>query len=676
MSLILILSIFIRLVALGWSFYLWCKVRDWRFGFLSTMIALMGLRQSLALFQKGFTWSIDITEGIVELPGLAVSVLALLSIIFLGRMITEERKRSNELATTNKELKYQVSERYKIEKEAYLLSQVIEQSPQGIFITDLAPKIEYVNPAFVHSTGRSSENIIGKNPKFMKSGKTPPETYIDMWTTLKKENTWQGEFINRHKNGKEYVEWAVISPLREVSGQITHYVAIREDITEKKKTEEKINYLAYYDTLTDLPNRTLLIERLTQSLILMRHSSHQGALIIINIDRFKNINNACGHALGDKVLQSTSQRLLKLVNKGDSLARLASDEFAILLPELGTNMASAMQMSKMMVEEIIQTMNTPFVIGGQAVSISVSLGITIYPEKTEETTESIFRRANTALHSAKKEGGNCSAFFEPDMREQVEQRFKMDHELRQAIQNEELVLFFQSQVDAKGKMIGAEALVRWNHPEQGLITPNIFIPVAEESDLIIKIGNWVLSEALRLMAKGEKAGFPFHLSVNVSPRQFRQPNFIASLKEQLALTGANPNYLTLEITEELVIENIDEIIAKMSNLSALGINLSIDDFGTCYSSLACLKQLPVHELKIDRSFIQEAILNKDDALLIDSILSVAKLMHLKVVAEGVETAEHATFLNERENIIHQGYFYDTPKAAKEWFEQYFGMTVL
>ncbi len=637
------------------------------------MVFLMATRQTLTLFNNGITWSLDITKGMVELPGLVVSVLALLTIISLGKIISEERSRLSQLSAANQALVHQIAKRQQVEKKIGILSQVIEQSSESIFITNLEAKIEYVNAAFIRNTGYSSEEVIGRTPRILTSGRTPKKTYRQLLETLSHGESWQGELCNRRKNGDEFIEWALISPLRGIDGKISHYVAIKQDITEKKKAEEKINYLAYYDALTGLPNRNLFLDHLSQSLELAQRSFNLGALILINIDRFKNINDACGHVLGDTLLQSISKQLEELQDENSFLARLGSDEFAILLSDLGTRTIPAINIVNTIADKIKKTHNRFFAIGSQKISISISMGITIYPDKAEsDNAELVLRRADTALHRAKANGGNSSAYFESDMSDLVQQRFNIERELQQAIPNGELVLYLQSQLDANGKMVGAEALVRWEHPERGLIPPGAFIPIAEESDLIIKVGNWVLVEALKLMAKADMAGFPFYLSVNVSPRQFRQPNFIALLKDQLALTGADPTHLTLEVTEDLVIENINEIIAKMSEISALGINLSLDDFGTGYSSLAYLKRLPVQELKIDRSFIHDAIHNREDALLVDAILSVAKHLHLKVVAEGVETAEHAAFLNERGNVIHQGYFYDQPKAAEDWFKQSFG----
>ncbi|VAW72492.1 diguanylate cyclase/phosphodiesterase (GGDEF & EAL domains) with PAS/PAC sensor(s) [hydrothermal vent metagenome] len=671
MSLILSVSVFIRLIAMIWALHLWYRVRDWRIGFLGAMVALMALRQSLTLSKKGLGWPPQLSSGMDEIPGLAVSVLALLSIIFLGRMISDERRRSSELIAANQELENQIVRRHKAEDKLLTLSQAIEQSPESIFITNAEAEIEYVNAAFIRNTGYSMEEALGENPRILKSGKTSAETYTHLWDNLSQGKPWQGELYNRRKDNSECIEWSIISPVRESSGKISHYVAINQDITEKKQTEAKINHLAYYNSLTDLPNRTLLMERLNRTLGLLERDENKGALFLVNIDRFKNINDARGHTLGDALLKMLGKRLSELLYDSGTVAHLASDEFAILVPELGLQLEQARHRALIISGKILDAIRQPITIDNEEIHVTASLGITIFPEPYDDEG-TILRRADTALHRAKESGRNQSAFFETDMSESAEQRYLIERELRHAVANGELRLFIQPQVDKYGKLVGAEALVRWQHPERGLVPPGVFIPVAEESDLILDVGDWVLSEALQLMAKGDMAGHPFHLAVNLSPRQFRQTNFIPWLKDLLNLTGADPNHLTLEVTEGLVIENINEVIARMSEIAALGVHFSIDDFGTGYSSLSYLKRLPVHELKIDRSFIQDAPVNESDAALVETILAVAEHMHLKVVAEGVETEEQAAFLNARADVIHQGYLYGKPEPMDIWFERWFG----
>jgi len=552
------------------------------------------------------------------------------------------------------------------------LTQAVEQSPESIVITDLDARIEYVNEAFVRNTGYSREEALGANPRMLQSGRTSPETYQSMWAALAQGQAWQGELINRRKDGSEYIESAIVSPVRATDGRVTHYLAVKQDISDKKLAEAEIHRLANFDALTGLPNRTLLMDRLAQVLVAGRRTQLQEALLLLNIDRFKNINEARGHALGDALLKALGERLGGLLREGDTLARLASDEFALLLPNLGPHPEFASRHALAVADKIHTALNQPFSIGGEEITVTTSIGITLFPEVPDEVPDHILRRADTALHRAKHTGGNMIAFFETDMGESAEQRFRVERELRRAIPAGELRLYFQPQVDAQGHLTGAEALVRWQHPERGLVPPGTFIPLAEETDLIVDLGVWVLSESCRLMAREDMAGHPLRLSVNLSPRHFRQKGFVPWLRDLLSASGADPTHLTLEVTEGLMIDNINDVVAKMNELTAMGIHFSLDDFGTGYSSLAYLKRLPIHELKIDKSFVQDAPTDPNDAALVETILSVARHMHLKVVAEGVETEEQAAFLNARASVIHQGYLYGRPEPAETWMARWRG----
>jgi diguanylate cyclase (GGDEF)-like protein/PAS domain S-box-containing protein len=556
--------------------------------------------------------------------------------------------------------------RQKAEDQLRQLSLVVEQSPESIAITDIDAKIEYVNEAFVKNTGYGREEVIGQNPRILHTDKTPKSTYVALWKHLKEGQTWQGEFCNKRKDGSEYIEHAIISPLRQADGRITHYVAIKEDITKKKRAEALIHHLAFYDGLTGLPNRALLLERMGQTLALTRRDKHHSALVLFNIDRFKNINDAGGQLLGDALLIALGVRVSGLLREGDVLARVSGDEFAILLPDLMPLQHNAAYQSMRVVEKILASMRVPFNLGEESLTVSACLGIAMFPENGKDTPLDILRRSNTALHHAKENGTGQIAFFEGELDEVSKQRFNIERELRQGIENGELRVHLQPQVDAAGKIVGAEALVRWQHPVRGLLPPATFITIAEETDLIVQIGEWVFAEVCRLLVQNDGQR-PLRIAVNISPRHFRQPDFVAWVKRGLSVSGADPSQLTLEITEGMVINNIGNVIAKMSELSALGIHFSMDDFGTGYSSLAYLKRLPINELKIDKSFIQDITTDPEDAALVEAILAVAKFMHLSVVAEGVETAEQAAFLNQRATVIHQGYFFGKPEPAEKFF---------
>ncbi len=565
-----------------------------------------------------------------------------------------------------------ISARKATEMQLRKLSLAVEQSPESIAITDLDANIEYVNDAFLRITGYSREDIIGKNQRILHSGKTPRSTYEALWKNLTEGKTWQGEFYNKRKDGSEYIERVIISPIRQEDGRITHYLAIKEDITPKMRAQAEIHRLANYDTLTGLPNRAMLLDRIDLTLATTRRAGQLSALISFNIDRFKTINDAGGHLMGDAILKAVSERLSHILREVDVVARIAGDEFGILLTDLASQQKSAANFALHVSKKLHAIMHAPFSIGDVHITLTASLGITLFPEDNKDTPLDILRRANTSLHHSKSRGGAQTAFYESVLDNIARQRFDIERELQQCIESGELRVYLQPQVEATGKTVGAEALVRWQHPQRGLLPPNAFIPIAEESNLVTDIDLWVFTEVCRLLAHENIAALPLRIAVNISPRHFHQPDFVDQIKRVLASTGADPTHLTLEITEGVVIDNIIDVVAKMSELSSMGIHFSMDDFGTGYSSLSYLKRLPIHELKIDKSFIQDLTTDTNDAGLVETILSVAKHLHLKVVAEGVETAEQAAFLNQRGPVIHQGYLFGKPEPVEKFFEKLAG----
>jgi len=595
-------------------------------------------------------------QGGIALGAVGGSLLLLLATLGLYRV--------------NLHMKREIGERARAETQLRKLSQAVEQSPESILITDLHGVIEYVNAAFVHNSGYTHAEAIGRTPALLRSGKTPAATYQSLRQTLEQGQVWQGEFINRRKDGAEYVEAAIISPVREADGSIGHYLSIQQDITAKQRAAAEINRLAYYDALTGLPNRALLIDRLDMVMAVSHRQARQDALILLNLDRFKNLNDARGHELGDQLLQDVSRRLADLLREGDTLARLGADEFAILLQAVDPQRENASRRALSVADKVHAALREPFSLNGEELTIAASLGITLCLEDLHDRPQDVLRRADTALHRAKVAGGNQTAFFETSMGEIAQQRFRVERELRRGLAAGELRLFLQSQVDAGGRIVGAEALLRWQHPQRGLLPPGVFIPVAEESDLIIDLDSWVLSETCKLLARHDNHAVALRISVNLSPRHFRRSGFVSWLRDLIAASGADPSHLTLEVTEGLMIDDIDNVAAKMGALSALGIHFSVDDFGTGYSSLAYLKRLPINELKIDKTFIQDAPNDPGDAALVETILAVASNLHLGVVAEGVETAEQAAFLNSRANVVHQGYLYGRPEPAERWLEKW------
>ena len=551
------------------------------------------------------------------------------------------------------------------------LTQAMEQSPESIVITDTAGCIEYVNEQFVRNTGYSHDEVIGLRPSLLKSGRTPEATYQSLWATLLRGETWHGELCNRRKDGSEFVEHAIISPVQR-NGLTTHYLAIKQDVTAHKKAEAAIEQLAYFDTLTGLPNRALLLDRLRLVLAMaQRQHDSFSTLICFNIDRFKAINDACGAECGDHLLQALARRLGGLLRDGDTLARLAGDDFAILLQDIASEREIASRRALFVARKLHAELRSPFSIDHQPqITLTASVGIALCPESADDSASEALRRADTALHRAKSNGGNQSAFFETTMGELAESRFLLENELRRAIPGGELRLYLQPQFRADGSIAGCEALVRWQHPTRGLLAPGMFIELAEESDLIVELGAWVMGEACRLMSSQRCGNSPLHLSVNISPRHFRRSDFIPWLIDLLSVHGVSPEHLTLEVTEGLMIDNIEDIVAKMTQLSSHGILFSLDDFGTGYSSLAHIKRLPIDELKIDKSFVQDAPNNPSDAALVETILAVAKHMGLQVVAEGVETTEQAAFLQARGEVIVQGYLFGRPEPAATWLARW------
>ncbi len=471
---------------------------------------------------------------------------------------------------------------------------------------------------------------------------------------------------NQRKDGSTLLEHIIVSPIRQADGSITHYVAVKEDITEKKRAEAEIYRLAFYDPLTGLPNRALLLERIAHTLLGAQSTAHYSALISFNIDRFKTINDAAGQAIGDRLLKAIGARLVNLMHTEDIVARIAGDEFGILLPELALQQQDACRIALHVAEKIHTNLQQTFSINEESITLTACLGIALIPNAPSDTPLDILRRANTALHHSKTKGDGQSTFFDGTLDEVAKQRFMVERELHQALFNNELRMYLQSQVDAHGTVVGAEALVRWQHPQHGLVAPAVFIPIAEESNLIVEIGLWMLNAVCIMLACPDCTHHTLRISVNISPRHFRQAGFVAQVQQCLLRTGASPSRLTLEITEGMVIDNLNDVIAKMNELSALGIHFSMDDFGTGYSSLSYLKRLPIQELKIDQSFVQDLTSDADDAALVETILAVAKHLRLQVVAEGVETQAQADFLNQHGQVIHQGYLFSRPEPAAQW----------
>lgn len=557
------------------------------------------------------------------------------------------------------------------EIELRKLSLLVEQSPESVVLTDVDGQIDYVNEAFVRHTGFTLAEVRGRVVWSLQVQASWTQCQAQILNAWAQGRSWRGEMLSRRKDGSEFIEAVLMMPVRQPDGRLTHYAVLKENITEKREAQAKVHQLAYFDELTGLPNRAQLMDHLAtladQACAAPQAVRH--GLLLLNIDRFKHFNDAQGHDLGDALILAVSHRLRIHAARASLHARLGSDEFVVVVPVPETATVNEAQAACLaLTQDLAQAMQEPLVLGPlDEVMIAVSQGVTLFPQDPLDTPKAALRRAHTALHHAKDGGGGRSVFFEPRMEAQARERYDIERELQQALQADELRLYLQPQVTPQGVWAGAETLLRWQHPQRGLVSPVVFIPVAEQSDLIVAVDQWVLTQSCRLLRRLTDRGQVLNISVNISPRHFRRPDFVTWLQALLSETGAPAACLTLEVTEGLVIDNLDEVVAKMRQLAALGLSFSLDDFGTGYSSLAHLKRLPIAELKIDKTFVQDAPASPENAALVEAILAVAGHMGLRVVAEGVETPTQARFLQERApDIIMQGYLFGKPAPADEW----------
>jgi diguanylate cyclase (GGDEF)-like protein/PAS domain S-box-containing protein len=439
------------------------------------------------------------------------------------------------------------------------------------------------------------------------------------------------------------------------------------DITERKRAEIETHRLAYFDVLTGLPNRRLLVDRISHCLAAARRSGQHGALLFLDLDNFKRINDARGHSIGDKLLAQLAQRLTRQLRSVDMVARLGGDEFVVLVNDLGPDEESAARGAMLVAEKLRQILDSPYMIDGYLYSGTGSVGVTMFP-KAHDGVDDLLREADTAMYRAKESGRNRIAYFEAGMQAEVEERLALEHDLQGAIDAGQIDVHLQAQVDASGYVTGGELLLRWNHPGRGSVSPSVFIPVAEESGLILRLGDLVIERACAALARLQQAGNGFTLSVNISPRQFRQEEFVERMRARIEGAGLRTGSLVFEVTEGLLIEGWEAVAARMAALASLGIRFSIDDFGTGYSSLSYLKRLPLHELKIDRSFVKDAPDDANDTAIVESIIAVARHLKLRVVAEGVETREQADFLASRCDGL-QGFLFSRPEPLDGWLAQ-------
>ncbi len=544
------------------------------------------------------------------------------------------------------------------------------ESQEGIVITDAHNRILRVNKAFSRMTGYSPEEVIGKTTAILKSGRHDRNFYQRMWEVLKRDKFWQGEVWDRRKNGQIYPKWLTITAVTDPDGQINHYVGAFTDLSQHKEAEEAIHRLAFYDPLTDLPNRRLLLDRLEQALSTSTRSRQYGAVLLIDLDNFKVINDTKGHATGDLLLLEIAKRLRACVRQEDTVARLGGDEFVIMLEDIGSEEAVAISTADRIAEKVLETTRLPCQLAGFEHHSSLSIGICLFME-SELSGDEILRHADAAMYQAKNAGRNTLRFYDPHMQATLELRLTMESQLRQALPNQQLMLYYQIQVDRDHRVLGAEVLLRWLHPQYGITSPDKFIHLAEESGLILPIGDWVLRTACKQLKTWENNPLTqdLGLAVNVSARQFRQPDFVQTVCKTLEETGIKASHLKLELTESLVLDSVTDTIEKMEALKLLGIRFSMDDFGTGYSSLNYLKRLPLNQLKIDQSFVRDIVTDSGDAVIVQTIIGMANNLGLNVIAEGVETSEQRDLLSHYGCLAYQGYLYGKPVPVEEFERQ-------
>lgn len=554
-------------------------------------------------------------------------------------------------------------------EEELRIAAISFESHAGMVVTDANGVIVRVNQAFTRLTGYSEAEAIGHTPALLRSGRHSTEFYQAMWSELKQTGFWQGEMWNRRKNGKVYAEWLTISAVSAPDGRITHYVGAFSDITHNKEAEAEIHRLAYYDSLTRLPNRRLLYDRLGQALASSARNGRHGALLFLDLDNFRTLNNTRGHDFGDQLLVLAAQRLNSAVREGDTVSRLGGDEFVAVLEDLSPLAMEATAQARLAGEKLREALAQPYELSNGEYFCTASLGITLFRGRGD-TVESLLKQADLALYEAKDAGRNTLHFFDPAMQAALNERIALEGELRKALKRGQLSLHFQAQIDQQHRVIGAEVLLRWMHPQRGTIPPDLFIPLAEETGLILSIGHWVLARACTQIHvwAADPATRHLTLAVNVSARQFRQPEFVSEVRQVLADTGADAARLKIELTESLVIDNVNDTIAKMHELKTLGVGFAMDDFGTGFSSLSYLKRLPLDQLKIDRTFVNDISSNPHDAAIVQTIVSMGRILGMDVIAEGVETVQQRLFLERHGCHAYQGYLFSRPLPLLE-FEQ-------
>ncbi|SIQ07876.1 PAS domain S-box-containing protein/diguanylate cyclase (GGDEF) domain-containing protein [Janthinobacterium sp. TND4EL3] len=626
----------------------------------SLTIFFLGLHPDIALHLPGTPDSPVLRALIVALNFLFIAAVLTLSCAFLLRHLEDS---SQALSQLNAELRLTATALARL-NDMVMIAEVADAPGAGAGMVS-ATRIIFVNDAFERSSGYARAEVLGRSLLFQQGPATDADELARIAAAMTRAQPARAELLNYNKAGKAYWVEAELVPFTDADGRQTHWVAVEREIDERKKSEADIHRLAFYDVLTGLPNRRLLMDRLEHLLAAAPRDPTISALLFIDLDHFKHINDARGHATGDALLRMAGERLAQLMRKADTVARIGGDEFVVLLAHLADDLDSAARPAAQVAEKIRAAIARDFDIAGQSYHCSASIGVTLLP-KAQLQAHDLLREADIAMYRAKAEGRNGIAFFEAAMQAGVERRLTLERALARALDLGQLCMHVQPQVDRHGRVTGAELLMRWPQADGSHIAPDVFIPIAEESGLIVRLGNWALREACRAAAVLAQAGQPVALSVNVSPAQFRQADFAARVQAALAEHGTPAGALILELTEGLLIDQRDASLARMRDLAALGIRFSIDDFGTGYSSLAYLTSMPLYELKIDKRFIDDTPHDAHDTAIVQAILAMARHLGLRVVAEGVETQEQADFLVAHDCDGLQGYLYAQPMPLDDF----------
>jgi diguanylate cyclase (GGDEF)-like protein/PAS domain S-box-containing protein len=622
--------------------------------------------------------------------GLFAIVLFLLAIGFermrqnasrLQIKFIESNRHRAELAEHNLALSQEIKRREAIETDLQRQSEALDKTnaelriaaaafnaQEGMIVTDTRGVILSANRAFVGLTGYTMKELVGQTPRLFRSHRRDAEFYQSMWNFVRTTGGWQGDMSLRTKSGEHCARWLTISAVKNEADEVINYIGSYYDISKLKHAEEKIRELAFFDQLTGLPNRVLLIDRVRQALNANTRNKSFGALLFIDLDNFKTLNDSLGHDVGDQLLKKVAQRLSRCVRTDDTVARFGGDEFVVLLANLGTQKAKAAALQAEAIgEKILAAFTETFQLDPYEYPCTPSVGVTLFSPEDRNVDE-LLKRADLAMYDAKTAGRNGLRFFDPVMQTMISTRAALETDLREDLKKERLLLHYQPQVDHEGRLLGAEALARWPHAQRGMVSPSEFIPVAESAGLILPLGALMMKIACRQLARWSADPATEHLTVaiNVSALQMRQKNFVEQVRVIIEQTGADPRRLKIELTESTLVSNVDDVIAKMNKLKAIGIGFSLDDFGTGYSSLSYLKRLPIDQLKIDRSFVKDVLVDPNDAAIAQMIIALSKSLGLSVIAEGVETEEQYAFLARHGQLNYQGYLFGRPLPPEDF----------